>query len=391
MLLLKFFRFLFGYVSFTAQGGFPERFINLCDLKGITMWDVRAGGGTLTGFTDRRSYKKMRAPAKSSGMKLRIARKYGFTFFADRHSRRAGVIAGMLIMISLLWILSTRLWSIDVSGCESTSPDEILSAFEKAGVKIGVPVSLINASEKELEVMDMLPQISWLNINLRGSSAHIEVREVVGGAGGTRNERPANIVAGADGMIVIFRAFNGAAEAKAGIPVLKGDLLISGMEENRDLSVSFCRAEGYIVAETEKKISSAAKRSFEAVKTTEMHKKYSVGFFGLNIPLGKISGGKSFSQVRRAVFSGVTLPLDITERISLFAKSVTVELSESRCRAMALSEHFSRCAEALRYVEPESIVTEISGTEDGFSVICTAECFENIGVAEPFDTEDQLP
>ena len=95
--------------------------------------------------------------------------------------------------------------------------------------------------------------------------------------------------------------------------------------------------------------------------------------------------------MRRAVFSGVTLPLDITERISLFAKSVTVELSESRCRAMALSEHFSRCAEALRYVEPESIVTEISGTEDGFSIICTAECFENIGIAEPFDTEDQLP
>ena len=48
MLVLKFLRFLSGYVSLIAEGGFPERFINLCRLRGILLWELRCKDGVIT-------------------------------------------------------------------------------------------------------------------------------------------------------------------------------------------------------------------------------------------------------------------------------------------------------------------------------------------------------
>ena len=48
MLILRLFRYLFGYVRFAAWSGFPERFINLCEHNKILLWDVRSRDGVIT-------------------------------------------------------------------------------------------------------------------------------------------------------------------------------------------------------------------------------------------------------------------------------------------------------------------------------------------------------
>ena len=51
MLILRLFRYLLGYVRFAAWGGFPERFINLCEHNRILLWDVRSRDGVITACT----------------------------------------------------------------------------------------------------------------------------------------------------------------------------------------------------------------------------------------------------------------------------------------------------------------------------------------------------
>ena len=87
MLILRLFRYLLGYVRFAAWGGFPERFINLCEHNRILLWDVRSRDGVITACTDRSGYKRMRCAARRSGMRLRIKKKCGLPFFLNRHSR----------------------------------------------------------------------------------------------------------------------------------------------------------------------------------------------------------------------------------------------------------------------------------------------------------------
>ena len=99
MLILRLFRYLLGYVRFAAWGGFPERFINLCEHNRILLWDVRSRDGVITACTDRSGYKRMRCAARRSGMRLRIKKKCGMPFFLNRHSRRVGIIIGMCICV----------------------------------------------------------------------------------------------------------------------------------------------------------------------------------------------------------------------------------------------------------------------------------------------------
>ena len=49
MFLIRLFRFLTGYIVFSGNGGFPERFINLCSLNGISLWDTKCSAGKYSG------------------------------------------------------------------------------------------------------------------------------------------------------------------------------------------------------------------------------------------------------------------------------------------------------------------------------------------------------
>ncbi|MBQ4039562.1 MAG: sporulation protein YqfD, partial [Oscillospiraceae bacterium] len=75
-MLFKILHFLRGYVRLKAHGGFPERFLNLCTNRGIPLWEVESRDGIMFANTTPDGYRKIRAPAKKSGMKVRISKKY---------------------------------------------------------------------------------------------------------------------------------------------------------------------------------------------------------------------------------------------------------------------------------------------------------------------------
>ncbi|MBQ5823718.1 MAG: sporulation protein YqfD [Clostridia bacterium] len=52
------YRLLCGYVSFTAQGGFTERFLNLCGRNRIYLWNLRLNKNNITACTSAKHYKK---------------------------------------------------------------------------------------------------------------------------------------------------------------------------------------------------------------------------------------------------------------------------------------------------------------------------------------------
>ena len=177
MLLLKLIRFLSGYVVFSARGGFPERFINLCRLNKINLWELKSTGSVIYACTDCGEYKRIRHCAGQSGMKIKIEKKCGLPFFLNRHSRRAGVLAGIFICAAVICILSTRIWSIEVVGNVNVPSETIIGTFEKLGVRKGASENKIDIAKAEIEALQELDELSWVNINFEGSSAVIEVRE----------------------------------------------------------------------------------------------------------------------------------------------------------------------------------------------------------------------
>lgn len=391
MLLLRFLRYVFGYVRFTAYGGFPERFINLCEHNKILIWDVRGNGGAIKASTDRNGYKKMRDCARRSGMRLKINKKCGLPFFMNRHSRRFGVIIGICLCSATLLILSTRLWSIDVIGNERIASDKIIAAFEEAGVKIGVPCNRIDEDTVEKEAMRRLDGILWMNINIQGCRAVIEVRETVEQPQIDQDDTPLNIVAEKDGQIVIIRPFGGTQEKKTGTAVLKGELLISGMRENKDLTVSFCRAEGYVVARTSTELSASCGTSFMAEKAADERKSICLDLLTFSLPITPHRAQGGYAEKKRLCLNGVTLPIGITVTTSTEKTEGEIKLTAERAKLAAQSEFLCSCVRAFRYAYAESGKICETTDESGCTVSGSFVTLENIGKKEPMEIKTETP
>lgn len=385
MLFLNFVRFILGYVSFTARGGFSERFINLCRLNKIILWELKNNNGVICACTDCASYKKIRSVARKSGMKVRIRGKHGLPFFLERHKRRTGVLAGVLFCAAAILILSTRIWSIDVIGNVSVPSEKIIGVFEELGVKKGVSGSKIDIKSTEFAALQRLEKLSWLNINVSGSKAVIEVREAVESPEIEGDNTPADIVAAKDGIITIIRPFNGTAEEKVGNIVIKGDLLISGIEENGDLTVSFCKAKGYVVARTSRSIEYVQPGKISALEPVSDKKRIILNFLSFSIPFGKINKEKSYFEKSEIIINGVTLPAGIVKCVETAYNEKEIRLSPERQKALSFLRFNDKCAEEFRYLEVEN--AEISSDNNGsFSGKFT--CLENIGKEHPMQIEE---
>ena len=388
MFVLKFLRFVFGYVSFTAKGGFSERFINLCRINNILLWELKSANSVLTACTDCSGYKKIRTVARKSGMKVRLKKKHGLPFFLNRHSRRAGVIVGVAFGIAVTLILSTRIWSVDVTGNVRVPAERITAVFEELGVKKGVPSAKIDIKSTEIEALRRMPEISWLNINISGCAARIEVRETVEVPEIDDNGTPTDIVASRDGQIVILRPFSGTKEQKIGNAVLKGDPLISGIVENKDLTVSFCRAKGYVVARTEHNIKTQTRKKIKVRKKTGEKKSCILNFLFFDIPLGKVNQKNAYFEKREVFINGVTLPVGFTVCRETVYEESEITLTENQVKLSAYSEFLEECAEKFRYMKVENGEITEKNADGNLTVSGKFVCLENIGKEIPMDIEE---
>ncbi len=389
MLLMKLIGFLLGYVSFSASSGFPERFINLCRLNKIPLNNLRCSGSVLTAQTDCNSYKRIRSVAKKSGMKVRITAKHGLYFFLRKHSRRFGLIVGACLCLFCVVFLSTRIWRIEVIGNDRVASEEITSVFASLGVHEGARSASINATATEAAALRKLPEISWININLSGCTAVIEVRETVKRPLSEQDSSPSNLVAARDGLILILRPFNGTAEAAVGSPVLKGDLLISGIEENKDLTADFCKAEGYVVAQTKRSSELSVKQSFKAMKKTDAKASSTLNFLFFDIPLGRrINGG--FCEKTSLFIDGKVLPFGISRTVGNTFSEFTCTLSDADALLLASLRFSDARLEEFRGKQINESRIKTSIKNGSVAVSGEFDCIENIGTDSPMQIENSL-
>ena len=390
MLLLKLLRFLLGYVCFRAKDGFPERFINLCRLKGIVLWNLNSKESVISACVACKDYRKIRSAARKSGMKVRIYRKIGLPFLLDRYSHRVGVAVGAVFCVAVICVLSTRLWSINVTGNVNVTSERIIGVFEELGVRRGIGTNEIDIKALEIEAMKRLPEISWLNINFDGSVALIEVRETEADPQDNGGDVPSDIVAARDGQIVILRPFNGTQEQKIGNSVLKGDLLISGIEENKDLTVSFCRAKGYVVARTCRKVSAVQGEKLKILNPVLQKETFIIHFLTFSFPLGKPLKN-AYRERSELCINGVVLPVGITRCVQNDYKEAENEFDEKQRELLGKADFFEKCVSDFRYLEVENAEIKTDSSAQGFEISGEFKCLENIGKEIPMEIEEAAP
>lgn len=393
MFFIRLLRWLLGWVRLEAEGGFPERLMNLVAREEMEVWDLYRQGETLSACCPARQYRRLRRPARKAGMRLRVRERHGAPFLLRRYRSRAGVAAGLAAFFVVLQLLAQRTWVIEVRGNDRVSTEEILSVMDSLGVREGENLADLDIPSLQLEAIRELPDLAWCVVNLQGSVAYVDVTERIPAPELSNADEPSNIKAARDGRIVSIETYTGQALVQAGDAVAEGMLLVSGVVESSAGPV-FRRSQARILAQTERRLEVRVPlEETQLLPTGEEILRPSLRFFTLEIPLftdGPIEGQNALTTSRHMLRAGgVSLPVGIVNRRYALLEPTEIQRTPAEAAALAAQRLEERVKKELSAAEITAR-TESGRLEDGcYVLIGEYTCIEEIGVEEQLLIENR--
>ena len=391
----RIYHWLSGYVEFSVEGD-GARVFTMAAKRGMALWGFGRQDGKAVARVKPGGYRKLRPLFRRCGALGRIVRKRGLPFHVMRLWARKGLLAGTALGAALFWYLSGFLWGISVSGTEKLLPGQVLDAAIKGGVYVGADRQAARAGNPEGTILAMLPELSWVTVNMDGCFAEVVVKEGAPRPEVEDREELSNIVALRPGKIVKVEAREGRPEVEPGEPVVEGQLLIAGLfyEEpdpwNPKPPEPYRRAgaaRGSVIAETVREFTVQAGGTAAVPEETGRSSSLWLEILGLRVPLGLTSQSGKDSRVWydrwQAKVLGTPLPISLERRTEVFLETRERALSEDEMKAAALRK--LREAQNAELPEGSSVrEEELEFTfSDGLCILSArCRCWEEIGLVQ---------
>ncbi len=231
MFVVRWWRFLKGYLVLNLRGRGVERLLNLAMVRGIRFWDLRRFENGAQLKASLSTFRQLRSLVRKSHCRIHIAGRAGLPFWMKRLHRHRGLAAGAIFFCIALYLFSSFIWSIRITGCGSIPVGEVKILLEQMGVRPGIWKGSLDLYDLEEELARLHPGISWAGFLLRGTLLEIEIVEHL--MEPPYDNRPGDLVAGKDGLVVRVLTVEGDPAVEPGATVLQGDLLIRGMRVTR--------------------------------------------------------------------------------------------------------------------------------------------------------------
>lgn len=379
--ILKLYRFIKGFITIKVSGGFPERFLNLCNKEKLYVWDVVYENNFISLKIYCRDFRKLRKIRLKSGVSIKITDKKGIHFTLRENRKRKILIVGLLVSLLFMNLTNLFVWSIEVKNTENIGAVEIREAVKSLGLDFGTFVPLYDEIQSGREAVNLFNgKVIWAAINIKGSKATVEMREYFSfESKKDDNNSPCNITADFGGIIISEEVYSGVAAVNSGSAVKKGDILISGISENTDGSVNFHHADGSITALHSRTLSHNV--SSESVyKTVALQDSFNiVNIFSLKIPLSyKAFYSKDFCFVSKEFLkvNDSLLPFGIISK----SKTAVTEAKSSDIDIIYCIDEFTK-AEYNEFKNTYIINCDykISSVKSGYNINGNYNCIDFIG------------
>ena len=391
---MKFLIFLRGYVRLTVTGASPQDFFNRLAALGVTFWDAEL----IDDFTAAVSVyphalSLARRAAERCQCQVEASRLYGFRAVFYGLRRRPVLVGGLVLAVLLAQFLSGRIWDIQVQGCETYHPQEILRALEELGVGFGTASRGLDAQRLETKMKLRLDRLEWFTINIYGTRAQVIVQE--------RRETPqlvdpgqiCNIVAAQAGLITQMRVYAGAGTVEPGQAVTAGQLLVSGVVDH-PTTTQLTHALGEIFARTWRRTQACAPLyRLHKTQTGQTWTRYGLILGKKRFNFGQNSGIPAgvYDKITEAVTW--TLPGGLVLPVTFLRETVTVwETDSVQSDPEALEARLKALTEAglLEEMDAGTILQSL-WTQDAAQTLLTLNglhaCTEQIGRTVPVDVQ----
>ena len=384
-------RSIFGTVTVSVTGR-TEQFIELVLKSDLKCWNIQSKkDGSLSFCMYRNSFIKLHPFVRKTHSKVHIIKKSGLPYSLRGYKRRYGLVIGAVLFAALFYISSLFIWHIEISGCENVTKQEIMTRLAEHGINVGSFKSELDIKNIENSFLYNYPKMSWISINLKGTTAYVEVREINERPKLIDSSEPCNIYASRDGVIASVHAYMGYSVVKAGDTVSAGDLIVSGNYTDKYGEEYKLHSYAKIMAyTTHSHTVTVPFDTFEQIKTGNYKNKYSLKltrfviplYFKENILYNNYSITKSEKKFR--ISKDIVLPISLmkttyTETVdSYYRKSTEVALAD----AYELLRDFEVDLVGIQILDKKY---EETVDENGVTVRVILECYEDIGITGKID------
>ncbi len=255
-MIRSFIRWLQGYIRLCVAGYSPERFLNMCCFHNLFIWGLEPTEKGYEMYMSISDFRKLKPLVRKTHTKVTLEGRYGFPFFLARYRKRKLFFAGLFLCAALLWGYSLFIWDIHFEGNERY-PDTTLAEFlESEGVAPAMLRSRVDCPGIVKAIRKEYNDIVWVSASIDGSRLKIQVKEnedtfpdeetLMGeeassgddsgqkgapSVSDSREEKPVDLIASADGVITEIVTRSGVPQVHVGDTVKKGDILVLGRVE----------------------------------------------------------------------------------------------------------------------------------------------------------------
>jgi similar to stage IV sporulation protein len=207
-----------------------ESFLNHALAKSMMIWDIRVNKDETAELKVTLSdFFRMRPLLRRTGCLVQITERKGFPFMLDKLGKRKIFLGGIVAFAISLYLLTSLVWQINVTGNVKISTSQILDAANKQGIyRLQWKMKLADPNELSRQLRVALPDASWIGVEIKGTQVNIQVVEARKPDSKPSNS-PRNLIASKNALVTEILAQKGKPVVKSNTYVRKGDLLISGI------------------------------------------------------------------------------------------------------------------------------------------------------------------
>ncbi len=302
---------------------------------------------------------------------------------------RLGAVLGAVLLVLLVWLSSLFVWRVNIVGADGISANTLKLRLNEFGVGVGSRISDIDTLEIGDAFLLAYPELSWVSLDITGTTATLTVRETV-----LPNREPKSegqlLVANEAGVIESVLVYSGGATVQPGSVVKKGDVLISGLISGSGLQYTpdpvlrMGNASGTVTARVERSLSVSVPLE-ETVYTADgsSHLRRTLNILGRSFSFGAhrpdAECSETESRYNVTLFGIIELPIEVTETVwtEYTVSHVTRTEDEAARRARKLASEMI----SSDIGDGETLWIKITQTEhDGVCTVdATYSCIAEIG------------
>lgn len=212
-----------------VEGYFVERFINLCIINKLNIWNIKnLNSGKISFYSTPKELEKMEPLLNRTKCKLKVVKKMGAYYKILKYKKRRIALIFFILVLIGIYISSTFLWDIKVHGNCNISTEEILAKLKENDIYKGKNKFAISESKVSDYIRSVFYEVAWAGVKINGTTLDVQIVEKVISDTKEENEKVGNIIATKDAIITKIVAQNGTALYKLESFIPKDSVAIEG-------------------------------------------------------------------------------------------------------------------------------------------------------------------